>query len=662
MKKNKQKKSTTKINNRSYISRLYVGNLKAFKGQNEVEFAPMINLVFGKNSSGKSTINQALRLFRQSYGVNKLTPFNYESPPEFKNNGGLDVDVGYKGLVNNGQEKSNITLGVETGLYSKNEGKILDNKKSIKYSYKFIKKFYTGKNLVSENTILSEIHYTNEGGEAKITLPKYKFFDDNSPLGRALREGERYHSGEYFYPRVKYDPKSDIIYKSVYNPYYYETIFKPEDLKIKSIEESFNEIKNEDNDLIKEFFIEYLKHLKKRLNNFKEKRKLRKVLDWLTYRKSLDPLAKEIFKIKKKSNGNLKKQIISFSKIYETVFQVYDDEFLEYDERMDRVKSDLRVHIQDIKKLISFFSKKKIDKKDFLNFFKKDICQKCTNIIFFNGYFMRLPTIQKNRSAWREQRDRNYLINILNFLISNSKFGRRNVDLFNSYARRFKSSNSSLGSVTEVMNKFLVVPGLRQIPKRYFVKGLQTSYVGPSAENLGELLANPEINKATNKWFEKLEIPYKVDIQKSGNYYEIIFVPNNSKIKISSMHVGLGYPLILPFIVQCIIAKDRVILIEEPEVHLHPKIEADLADLITESSIERNNQFIIETHSEDFLLRILKSVRKEKLKPENISINYIIPDRKKGSEIHKINVNKFGQYTTPWKDNLFAERRREFSD
>ena len=65
------------------------------------------------------------------------------------------------------------------------------------------------------------------------------------------------------------------------------------------------------------------------------------------------------------------------------------------------------------------------------------------------------------------------------------------------------------------------------------MKGLQTDYVGPSAENLGELLANPEINKATNRWFEKLEIPYKVEIQKSGNYYEIVFVPKNSKIKIS---------------------------------------------------------------------------------------------------------------------------------
>jgi predicted ATPase len=191
------------------------------------------------------------------------------------------------------------------------------------------------------------------------------------------------------------------------------------------------------------------------------------------------------------------------------------------------------------------------------------------------------------------------------------------------------------------------------------VKGLQTDYVGPSAENLGELLANPEINRETNKWFQRLEIPYKVDIQKSGNYYEIIFAPKNSKIKISSMHVGLGYPLILPFIVQCIIAKNKIILIEEPEVHLHPKIEADLADLIVESSLLRNNQFIIETHSEDFLLRILKSIRQEKIKPEHVSVNYITPNDKTGSKINKITINKYGQYTTPWKDDLFADRIKE---
>ena len=237
----------------------------------------------------------------------------------------------------------------------------------------------------------------------------------------------------------------------------------------------------------------------------------------------------------------------------------------------------------------------------------------------------------------------------------------RNVNIINGYYpdRYSNSSNSALESVTQVMHRFVVAPGLRQIPKRYFVKGLQTDYVGPSAENLGELLANPKISEATNKWFNKLEIPYKVKIEPSGNYYEIIFLPKNSKIKVSSMHVGLGYPLILPFIVQCIIANNKIILIEEPEVHLHPKLEADLADLIVESSLERNNQFIIETHSEDFLLRILKSIRQGKISPENISVNYVKPNFKKGSSITKIKINKNGQYVQPWKDDLFADRIKE---
>ena len=75
-------------------------------------------------------------------------------------------------------------------------------------------------------------------------------------------------------------------------------------------------------------------------------------------------------------------------------------------------------------------------------------------------------------------------------------------------------------------------------------------------------------------------------------------------------------------------------------------------------------KFLIETHSEEFLLRILKNVRNNEIKPENISINYIANDRIKGkntgSIINKIKVNKYGQYQTPWKDDLFAERRKEF--
>jgi hypothetical protein len=664
----KPKKKLNDQFNRIFLSKAKIGNLKAFKGENEIQFAPMINLVFGKNSSGKSTINQSLRLFRQSYGYDKLTPFNYESPVELRGRGGLDIDVGYSGLVNNGNLNAKISLGVETGIYKNKTNEINKNKNSINYTYKFKKNFYSGKNLVSERTILDKIHYSNAGGEALVELPKHKFFEDKSALGAAIRLGQRYHTGSFFLGQGGKSSNDDSIYKSVYHPYYYETIFKPENLEINSLEKVFFELEKVDKKIISNFYSELLKYLNKKKLSINRKNKKRSDSgvgfenNYFEHRKLIRPLQKKISEIRRNCKGNNTKLINEFLKIPETIFVLYEDEFTDFDDDYKERILGINNTLKDVSKLIIFFKKSKHTKKEFINFFKKDICLRCKNIIFFNGYFMSLPKIkERNRNPYREQKGEDYLINSINFLISGDDERRRNVDIFSGYQEKFSGSggNSSMAGITKTMDKFLVAPGLRQIPKRYFVKGLQTDYVGPSAENLGELLANPEINRETNKWFQRLEIPYKVDIQKSGNYYEIIFAPKNSKIKISSMHVGLGYPLILPFIVQCIIAKNKIILIEEPEVHLHPKIEADLADLIVESSLLRNNQFIIETHSEDFLLRILKSIRQEKIKPEHVSVNYITPNDKTGSKINKITINKYGQYTTPWKDDLFADRIKE---
>ena len=672
MKKTQKTKKKLKDQfNRIFLSKAKIGNIKAFKGENEIQFAPMINLVFGKNSSGKSTINQSLRLFRQSYGFDKLTPFNYESPSEFRGKGGLDIDVGYSGLVNNGNLNSKIALGVETGIYLNNKKQISKNKKSLHYTYKFKKKFYTGKNLVNERTILDKIYYSNSGGDVIVELPHHVFFEDDSDLGKRIRRSQRIASGEYMLGEIGLGSRrvdNDNIYKSVYHPYYYKTLFKPKNLKINSLEDIYFEIEKVDNNIISNFYSIFLKYLKEKESSIEKNSSLKDKnifgSRYISHRKEMQPLHKKVTDIRKKNNGDITKQIIEFLKFSNEVFKVYEDDYSELQEPTKFRKEKIKKLIKNVSQLKIFFKKSSYSKDEFINFFKKDICLKNKDIIFFNGHFINNAKKDiRTLSLFDNQDTDDYLINILIWAIEKDHNERRVVNIFNGYQRERFSRNqeSAMQDISKAMNKFLVAPGLRQIPKRYFVKGLQTDYVGPSAENLGELLANPEINKATNIWFKKLEIPYKVDIQKSGNYYEIIFSPKNSKIKISSMHVGLGYPLILPFIVQCIIAKNKIILIEEPEVHLHPKIEADLADLIVESSLIRNNQFIIETHSEDFLLRILKSIRQGKLKPEDVSVNYITPDDKKGSKINKITINKYGQYTTPWKDDLFADRIKELS-
>ena len=111
----KRKKSKT---NRVYIKGILLDKFKAFGKSSEIELSPMVNLIFGKNSSGKSSILQGLRLIRQSYAKEQLTPFNLESPEKYKDNGGIDIDIKYKGIITDNNERENLTLGIKTGILS----------------------------------------------------------------------------------------------------------------------------------------------------------------------------------------------------------------------------------------------------------------------------------------------------------------------------------------------------------------------------------------------------------------------------------------------------------------------------------------------------------------------------------------------------------------
>jgi len=68
---------------------------------------------------------------------------------------------------------------------------------------------------------------------------------------------------------------------------------------------------------------------------------------------------------------------------------------------------------------------------------------------------------------------------------------------------------------------------------------------------------------------------------------------------------GFGISQLLPFVVQCLASKGQIITIEQPEVHVHPRLQADIGDLLIDSIQEpRKHQFIVETHSEHLILRL----------------------------------------------------------
>lgn len=124
--------------------------------------------------------------------------------------------------------------------------------------------------------------------------------------------------------------------------------------------------------------------------------------------------------------------------------------------------------------------------------------------------------------------------------------------------------------------------------------------------------------------------------------YEINIILNDQQFKISN--VGYGVSQVLPIITDMIALRENsTLVIQQPEVHLHPKAQAALGEFIYNIHIFEKQNFLIETHSEYLInrFRIISSKNKEK----NIDSQVIFFERTdKGNKIHVIEIHN-GQYS-----------------
>lgn len=181
-------------------------------------------------------------------------------------------------------------------------------------------------------------------------------------------------------------------------------------------------------------------------------------------------------------------------------------------------------------------------------------------------------------------------------------------------------------------NRIRHVKPIRAYPKRYyFVKDQMDSKnevnINEGEEIIIVLQSKPVLLNEINEW---LEIHYNLIIlikPITDTIYSIGISHNGLELDISD--VGFGISQLLPILIQLLSndSKKSTIIIEQPEIHIHPKAQADLIDLFISIANKYEKEIIIETHSEAFLKRLRRRISEysednlSSIKSDNVSIH-----------------------------------------
>lgn len=149
----------------------------------------------------------------------------------------------------------------------------------------------------------------------------------------------------------------------------------------------------------------------------------------------------------------------------------------------------------------------------------------------------------------------------------------------------------------------------------------------------------------------------------------LTLVDQRTTTTVTHRDVGIGISQVLPVLVYSYANRGKIIAIEQPEIHLHPALQAELGDVFIESALgERRNTFILETHSEHLILRIMRRIRETTkgtlpegltpIKPEDVSVLYVEPDGSR-SIVREMELNADGEFVKAWPGGFFEEGLRE---
>jgi predicted ATPase len=228
---------------------------------------------------------------------------------------------------------------------------------------------------------------------------------------------------------------------------------------------------------------------------------------------------------------------------------------------------------------------------------------------------------------------------------------------------------------------FYLGPLRERFSRQYTWTGEAPEHVGWKGENtIAAILAAKDkkvsrgrkkklhhLAELTAEWLHKMGLIEAFEVKpiapKRRDYEVLVRTPGPGKW-VNITDVGFGISQFLPVLVQCFYAAPRsVVLIEQPEIHLHPAAQLWLADLFIEAihswenGEPRNIQLIIESHSEHFLRRLQRRIAEKELSRDEVAAYFCQPTPE-GALLKPLEVDFFGNIRN-WPEDFFGDTMNE---
>lgn len=254
---------------------------------------------------------------------------------------------------------------------------------------------------------------------------------------------------------------------------------------------------------------------------------------------------------------------------------------------------------------------------------------------------------------------------------------------------RFKNAGflTDFALATETMLGSLSYLGpLRKHPQRtYQWSGDTPEGVGQMGENaIAAILAAQNEGRMLNRgprmskqifaafvagWLKDLGVIHSFVVKpvaEGRKEYEVLVKAHARAPEVKITDVGFGVSQVLPVLVQAFYCPpNSTVWMEQPEIHLHPQVQAELADVFIsairsrEDGNARNVQLIIESHSEHFLNRLQRRIAEGDITPDDVAI-YFCKRVGSATELEPLEVNHYGDIEN-WPTNFFGDEMADLT-